>query len=123
MKDTGSALRLALVASCEGREKLIALESFPDVSEATARSELSKILRGERGESTLRVIDTARRFGHREPLVAHFSERALDPEELLRAAVRLEQHVEKQLDLFGGDVRTLTKQLKETAEALIARRA
>lgn len=110
----------ALKEACEGREKLIALEAFPGRTEGTAKSELSKILAGERGESVVAVLDTILRFGDREKLRAYFDGR-LRPgvETTLR---ELDQVQGIQLSLLDplvstlDEVRRLRDQLEEQVQ-------
>ena len=115
-----SWLRRALAVGAEGRQKAIAAEAFPAMSDAAALAELGKYLNGERGDSALRVVEAICKLGQRDSLCAAFDEHlhAVDPAHLVDDVRELHD----QLELFGARVLKLGERLEEVAEVIPLKR-
>jgi hypothetical protein len=109
-------LRRALAVGAEGQQKRIAGEAFPEMSDASALSELGKYLNGERGESALRIVEAICKLGQRESLRAAFDEHLRD---VSLSQLADDVHaVQVQLELFLPTVRKLALRVEEVAEVI-----
>ena len=109
--------REALREAAMGRQQLIALETF-EGKPTTAESELSKYLRGERGERVFALIDNVFRFGDRE-ILKSWMESRLAPPNAGEALAR----IGTQLDLFDEKIELLRQQFDALADVIPIERA
>ncbi|MFQ5506535.1 MAG: hypothetical protein ACE5F1_17330 [Planctomycetota bacterium] len=99
-------------AGSEGRQKAIAYEVFGG-NEGTAKSELSKYLRGERGERAFEVIETVFKYGDKALIRTWFEQRFKPPD-----PVQSLSELGDQLDLFEAKVERLREQFSELADVI-----